>query len=105
MEIVLCILIGLVIAVPIAIWVASIQASHINICFDLKSTQDKLLVGKLKIEDVSDEVLLRLRLPKFTHVGVGGVGPAYIPSFVLWCMVADELKRRRESYSTVPTNP
>lgn len=96
MEIVLVILVGLVIAIPIAIWVTSIQGSQINICFDLKSTQDKLLIGKLKIEDVSDELLLRLRLPKFTHVGVGGVGPAYQPSFTLWSMVADELKRRRE---------
>lgn len=103
MEIVILIIVSLVIAVPIAIWVTSIQGEGIKICFELKSVQDELLVGKLKIEDVSDELLLRLRLPKFTHVGVGGVGPAYMPSFILWCMVADELKRRRELSSTAPT--
>lgn len=95
METILIILVGLVIATPIAIWVTSIQYEGIKICFDLRSTQDKLLVGELKIEDISDELLLRLRLPKFTHVGVGGVGPAYNPSFALWCKVDDELKRRR----------
>ena len=95
MELALIILVGLVIATPIAVWVTSIQAKEIDVCHNLQSTQNKLFVGILKMGDISDELLLRLRIPKFTHIGVGGVGPAYTPSFTLWCMVADELKRRR----------
>lgn len=94
MEI-LFIIISLLIASVIATLVTSIQAKEIGICRNLKLVQGDLLVGKLGIEDISDELLLRLRIPKFTHIGVGGVGPAYTPSFVLWCMVGDELKRRR----------
>lgn len=96
MELILIIFVGLVIAIPIAIWVTSLQVKEIGICFNLKSTQNDLLIGRSKIGDISDELLLRLRLPKFTHVGIGGIGPAYTPSFTLWCMVAEELKRRRE---------
>lgn len=95
MEMVLIMIGSLAIALPIAIWVTSIQHEGIKICQDLKSTQDKLLVGQLKIGDISDEKLIRLRLPKFTHVGMGGVGPAFMPSFTLWCMVDEELARRR----------
>ena len=86
---------GLVFATVIAIWVTGIQSSEIDKCIELKRTHNRLLAGELKIKDIPNELLIRLRNPKFTHICIGGVGPFYICSFDVWNMVKEELLRRR----------
>lgn len=86
---------GIVSAIILGWSIASVQNSAISNCFKLREAQNGLLTGDLKIEDMTDFQLLSLRLPMFTHVGIGGVGPAYLPSFTVLCMVDEELSRRR----------
>jgi len=72
-----------------------LQNSIISNCLGSKRRHDSLLVGDLDIRDISDSELLSLRRPMFTHVGMGGIGPYYSPSFTVLRLVFDELESRR----------
>lgn len=88
----ICVVLSLVIALPIA----SIQNKAISECFARRRRHNKLLIGELNIRDIPSSELIALSLPLFTHVGVGGQGPRYNPSFTVYCLLTDEMSRRRE---------
>ncbi len=75
--------------------IASVQNEAIEQCFEVKELADRLLTGELEMKYISNSQLLLLRRPIFTHVGMGGVGPSYLPSFAILEMVNEELSRRR----------
>lgn len=75
----------------------SIQNKAISRCFRLRKLHNELLFGRKQFKDISDSELLSLSKPLFTHVGMGGIGPSYNPSFSVWEMITEEISRRRES--------
>ncbi len=91
------IVIGVLFSILLGFWVAGLQNSEISRCLKTKRLHDDLLTGKTEMRYLSDSQLLSLSRPKFTHVGVGGFGPYYNPSFLMYEMVTDELSRRRSN--------
>ena len=91
------IIVGIVISITVGCWAGSLQNVEIKRCMKLKKMSDTLLVGKLELKYITDSQLLSLSRPKFTHVGLGGIGPSYIPSFFIHELVMEELSRRRAS--------
>ncbi len=89
-------MIGLIV---LGISIASCQNSLIDSCFRKRERHDKLLIGELTIKDISDFDLISLSRPMFTHIGMGGIGPHYNPSFTVLCLIDDELTRRRSNQS------
>lgn len=81
--------------IGLGIAIASCQNSMITHCFKIRKLHDDLLVGESGVSDIPNSKLLSLRSPIFTHVGMGGIGPHYRPSFEVFRMVCDELSQRR----------
>ena len=90
------IIIAITISVIIAWFISSFQNKIIGDCLNRKRKHDKLLTGELYIQDISNTELIALSHPLWTHIGMGGVGPRYNPSFAVFCLIVDELSRRRE---------
>jgi len=68
--------------------------------FRLRGLETNVRTGEMALfanegEYVSSKDLILLQRPLFTVVGVGGVGPAYIPSLDIICITQAELERRR----------
>lgn len=87
--------ISIVGVITLGIFIASCQNRIINDCLDRKRKHDKLLIGKLNVHNIPDSELISLSRPMFTHIGMGGLGPCYNPSFTVLCLVVDELTSRR----------
>ena len=92
---VILIITGIIVAIFLGILIASFQNAIISDCLDRKRMHDKILVGELDFRYISDSELVGLSRPLWTHIGVGGIGPCYNPSFTVFCLVVDELTRRR----------
>ncbi len=89
--------VGVVIAVLVGVVVGRSMNSAIARCLVIKDLHDEISCGTKKLPNVSNADLISLSRTCFTVVGVGGVGPAYIPSFSIWRLVQDELAKRRSS--------
>jgi len=74
---------------------ASLQNSVIDNCFKVRKLHNDIITGKIDMRYISDSELLSLKRPIFTHIGMGGIGPQYIPSFEVLRLVGEELCRRR----------
>ena len=92
------IIIGIVV-ILFLVWfgyvLATTQNEAISRCFKMRKLHNDLLFGRSLIKDISDSELLSLSKPLFTHVGMGGIGPAYNPSFSVFEMIMKEIGRRR----------
>lgn len=89
---------GLILVVSglIALPITYMQNSCVEDCFARMIKHDKVLCGELNVKDLPNSELLSLKSPLFTVVGMGGVGPRYQPSFDVFSLILDELRRRRE---------
>ncbi len=87
-------------AIAFSIWLAyqlaSAQNTAIDDCLGRKRKHDKLFCGELTLGRLSNSELILLSSPLPTHVGMGGIGPCYNPSFTVFTMILDELARRRD---------
>lgn len=84
-----------ILLIVFGIALASVQNSAINRCLDTKRLHNRLLVGDEKVSILTNDKLLSLKFPIYTHVGMGGVGPSYVPCFEIFQMVNKELSYRR----------
>lgn len=89
-------IIGVALGFLIAWPIARMQDSCIKDCLALVRQHDKVFCGELNVKDISSSELMALNRPMFTVVGMGGMGPRYEPSFDVFSLVIDELRRRRE---------
>lgn len=91
-ALIISILVGLI---YLGWWIASIQNRTIDVCLGRMKKHNSILVGDLKVKDISNSDLVKLNRPLYTHVGMGGIGPCYNPSFTVYSLISDELSRRR----------
>lgn len=75
--------------------IARFQNEAIADCLNRKRRHDKILTGDLDVCRISDSELVSLCRPLLTHIGMGGIGPCYNPSFIVYCLLVDELTDRR----------
>lgn len=88
---------GIIFSVFAGIIIGKVMQGPIDRCFELRVIHDKLLTGKIEMKYILDSDLIDLRKPLRTVVGMGGVGPSYLPSFDVFQMVLEELTRRRDN--------
>ncbi len=80
--------------------IADMMQIPIEEVFRRRKLETNIRTGKTALwsnsnEHVSSKDLILLQKPLFTHVGIGGIGPAYFPSFDIACIAQAELERRR----------
>lgn len=89
--------IGIAVSILLGLVITRPMNAAISKCLAIKDLHDDVACGVKRLPDVSDTDLLSLSRPCFTVVGMGGVGPAYLPSFSIWRLVQDELLKRRSA--------
>ena len=89
-------IVGLVLSICFAVFIASGMNKAVDECLRIKRLSRELLCGTVELGCISDSDLFSLREAKFTHVGVVGVGPIYLPSYEILEIIGNELSRRRE---------
>jgi len=76
---------------------AMIQNRQIGRVKALRDLERSLLFGETDMRYITDDDLYSLGRSFYSHVGMGGVGPCYIPSFPTYLLVNKELGRRRSN--------
>jgi len=93
--VILLVLCGLVLGFVISM--AAIQNRQIERVLALRDLERSLLFGETDMRYITDDALYFLGRSSYSHVGMGGVGPCYIPSFPTYLLVNKELCRRRSN--------
>jgi len=93
--VILLVLGGLVLSFVISM--ATIQNRRIGRVLELRDLERSLLFGETDMRYITDDDLYFLGRSSYSHVGMDGVGPCYIPSFPTYLLVKKELYRRRSN--------
>ena len=75
--------------------IADMMQVPIDEVFRRRKLENSIRTGETKLNDVSSKDLIAIQSSLYTTVGVGGIGPAYLPSFDIYSLAQRELERRR----------
>lgn len=96
------IILGIIVSflvVYISTKIAGMMQVPIDEVFRLRKLENSIRIGDTALSGdkcVSSADLIRLQRPIFTVVGMGGRGPAFLPSYDIVCITQAELERRRK---------